>query len=320
LLVQIGDPRTAPNPDLTAAQRADLDRRAAAVVDALGTNDAAVPLDVAFPERSDSPNLREPIALGRQTAPHSLELVGYPYIATPEVLSLYGIDAASFDDNVDLLTERDEPLLTIADAPKLDAPPAPAKVVALPTYGSAPNSLLTESAVQRHGWRPARAGWIVEAAHPLSSAQINAARTAAVGAGLAIEVRSRQDGLSAVRTGSTLVGALLALAIVAMAVGLIRGESTRDLRTLTATGASARTRRALTASTAAALAALGVVLGTTGAYVALVAAFHSDLDLLVPVPVGNLVSLAVGLPLAATVAGWLLAGKEPSTFHRQALD
>jgi putative ABC transport system permease protein len=100
----------------------------------------------------------------------------------------------------------------------------------------------------------------------------------------------------------------------------MRSEATRDLRTLTATGAAARTRRALTASTAAALAVLGVLLGTTAAYVALLASYHADLGALVPVPVGNLVALGVGLPLAATIAGWSFAGREPGGIARQALD
>ena len=38
---------------------------------------------------------------------------------------------------------------------------------------------------------------------------------------------------------ATAAGALLALAILAMTVGLIRSESAGDLRTLTATGATA---------------------------------------------------------------------------------
>jgi putative ABC transport system permease protein len=94
----------------------------------------------------------------------------------------------------------------------------------------------------------------------------------------------------------------------------------RDVRTLTATGAAAGTRRALTASTAAALAVLGVVLGKGGAYVALVAAYRTDLGQLVPLPLTHLLSLAIGLPVAATVAGWILAGREPRRFLRQALE
>ena len=104
-----------------------------------------------------------------------------------------------------------------------------------------------------------------------------------------------QAGLATLRTIATTSGALLALAIIAMTIGLIRGESASDLRTLTATGAASRTRRTLTASTAGALALLGVVLGAAGAYVALVAGYHSELDRLVPLPLGDLALLAVGL-------------------------
>ena len=192
--------------------------------------------------------------------------------------------------------------------------------VALPPYASAPSVLVTESAVARHGWTPARAGWIVESSHPLSAGAVRAAQRAAAAAGLTIEVRSTEGGLPAVRTGAAIAGAVLAMAIIAIALGLIRGESARDLRTLTATGASPRTRRALTASTAAALAVLGVLLGTGAAYLALLAVFHSDLSQLLPVPLGQLVPLVVGLPIAATAVGWLLAGREPRGIARQALD
>jgi putative ABC transport system permease protein len=63
-----------------------------------------------------------------------------------------------------------------------------------------------------------------------------------------------------------------------------------------------------------------VVLGTTGAYVALVAAYRSQLSRLWPLPAAELLWLAVGVPVAAASAGWLLAGREPRTFARQALD
>jgi putative ABC transport system permease protein len=154
----------------------------------------------------------------------------------------------------------------------------------------------------------------------LTSAQVSAARGAAAQVGLTVEARDSQDGLAALRDVSTGVGALLALAIVAMTIGLLRSESARDLRTLTATGASARTRRALTASTAGALALLGVVLSTLGAYTALVAAYHAQLDRLVPVPTTHLLLLGVGLPAVAAMGGWLLAGREPTAFSRQTLD
>jgi putative ABC transport system permease protein len=76
----------------------------------------------------------------------------------------------------------------------------------------------------------------------------------------------------------------------------------------------------LTASTAAVLALLGALLGMGLAYVVLLAAYRSDLGELTPLPVRELLALGIGLPVAATVVGWLLAGKEPTSFSRQALD
>ena len=88
------------------------------------------------------------------------------------------------------------------------------------------------------------------AAQPLTDAQRGAARRVAAAAGLTAEVRDEQGGLGTLRQSATAAGALFALAVLAMTVGLIRGESGRDLRTLTASGATSATRRTLTAATA----------------------------------------------------------------------
>ena len=61
---------------------------------------------------------------------------------------------------------------------------------------------------------------------------------------------------------------LVALGVLAMTVGLIRSETTSDLRTLTAAGASTWTRRWLVGATAGALGLLGGVLGVVGAHLA----------------------------------------------------
>ena len=104
-----------------------------------------------------------------------------------------------------------------------------------------------------------------------------------------------------------------------MTVGLIRSESAGDLRTLTATGATGRIRRTLTAATAGALALLGALLGVAGAYIVIAATYYDDLGYLGRVPVLSLVLIVVGVPLAATAAGWLLAGREPPTVSRPAI-
>jgi hypothetical protein len=74
--------------------------------------------------------------------------------------------------------------------------------------------------------------------------------------------------LGKIADGATALGIVIALGVLAMPVGVIRSETARDLRTLTATGASTTTRRMITAATAAALGLLGAVLGMTDAVVA----------------------------------------------------
>jgi putative ABC transport system permease protein len=129
---------------------------------------------------------------------------------------------------------------------------------------------------------------------------------------MTVEGRDNQTELTAIRSGATAAGTLLALGILAMTVGLIRSEAASDLRTLSATGATSITRRTLTAATGGALALLGVMLGAAGAYLALLAGYHHDLGTLSRVPLLHLTVTIVGLPLTAAVVGWVLAGREPS--------
>jgi putative ABC transport system permease protein len=179
---------------------------------------------------------------------------------------------------------------------------------------------LTERGLEEGGWTAAPAGWLIETREPFTDAQLAAARAMAADAGLTVETRDEQGGLGTVRSVASAVGVLLALGILAMTVGLIRGESARELRTLTATGAASHTRRALTASTAGALALLGVILAITTTYLALVAGYWPDAGRLTRIPVAHLTAIAVGLPLIATGASWLLAGREQPGVSRAAIE
>jgi putative ABC transport system permease protein len=190
----------------------------------------------------------------------------------------------------------------------------------LPAYSSAPRSFVTEAALAAHGWTAVRSGWLLESSRPLTASEVSAARSAAAAHGVTVEARDAQSGLETAELVATVVGALLALAILAMTIGLIRAEAAADVRTLTATGAGARTRRFLTAGTAGALGLLGAVLGTGGAYLALVAAYRSDLARLGSPPLAPLALVVLGTPLVAWAGGWLLAGREPSSFSRPLLD
>ncbi len=129
-----------------------------------------------------------------------------------------------------------------------------------------------------------RPGWLLESSRPLTSEQIVAARDFAAAGGLTIETQRENPSSTTLIAIATAAGALLALAILAMTVGLIRSESAGDLRTLTATGATSMIRRMLTAATAGALALLGALLGVAGAYLVLGATYFDKLDYLGRIP------------------------------------
>jgi putative ABC transport system permease protein len=196
------------------------------------------------------------------------------------------------------------------------ANPIMQEVSALPAGTSAPNTVITEHAVQKLGLTPYTTGWLVETAKPLSAAQLAGARATAAAAGMSIESKSSIPTSATIIDWATLVGILLALGILAMTIGLIRSETAGDLQILAAAGASSRTRRSLTASTAGALALVGAVVGTIGAYVAMVG-FSSNNNLdglssLKSVPVANLLLILVAMPLVAVIVGWLAAWREPT--------
>ena len=183
-----------------------------------------------------------------------------------------------------------------------------------------PSSFVTVNGLRRLGWKQVPNGWLIESSSPLTSEQIATARKLAAEAGLEIETQRERTSLATPIAIATAAGALLALAILAMTVGLIRSESAGDLRTLTATGATGRTRRTLTAATAGALAFLGALLGVAGVYVAFAATYHDDLGYLGRIPVFPLVLIVAGVPLAAAAAGWLLAGRQPPAIARPAIE
>jgi putative ABC transport system permease protein len=160
----------------------------------------------------------------------------------------------------------------------------------------------------------------------LTPAQITTAQELAAAApgNMSIETRNSIPSLAQIVDAATIFGLVLALGILGLSVGLVRSEARRDLRTLAATGASGATRRTITAATAGALGFTGAVVGIVGGYVAALGFFRSNsldsLSSLSSIPVTNLLIILVGMPLAATVLGWLLAGRDPAGLGRQPLE
>jgi putative ABC transport system permease protein len=250
------------------------------------------------------------------------------YVASPALLAHYGLKASQLRPRSDVITSANSlgglqifmPATEPRPRPSVIAHPDLQVVGQLPVYTSDPNTLITTHAMQALGLQPLPAGWLLQAPHPLTAAQLATARKAAAGAGLYVESRTPQKSLAPLRNWSTAAGILLALGVLAMTVGLIRSETANDLRTLTATGASSTTRRTLTGATAGALALLGALVGTAGAYAGLLAWHRSHLSPLGHVPVANLLIILIGLPVIATAAGWLLSGREPPAINRRPIE
>ena len=185
-----------------------------------------------------------------------------------------------------------------------------------------PNTVITEQAVRALRETLVPVGWLIQAPSALTAAQINAARQAALGLGTTIETKSGQLSLGEISNGATIGGLLLALGVLAMTVGLIRSETARDLRTLTAAGASARTRRALTGVTAGVLALLGAALGTVAAHPRRCSCGRTPASPRpsATCPGSDIGLLVIGMPLIGAAAGWLLGGRQPSAVSRQPLE
>ena len=271
------------------------------------------------------------VGLAKREGPDHWTRGSSVYVATPALLRHLGIDPATVDPSADFLADPTVPTDTLAilrprvrnQVPVTNVQRIDSRAVlgsGGEDTGRVPASFVTLNGLRRHGWKQVPSGWLVESSRPLTSEQISAARERAAGANVTIETQRESTSLATPIAIATGAGAFLALAILAMTVGLIRSEAAGDLRILTATGATGKIRRTLTASTAGALALLGALLGVVGAYLALAATYHDDLGYLGRIPVLSLALIVVGVPLAATVAGWLLAGREPNRIARPAIE
>jgi putative ABC transport system permease protein len=278
--------------------------------------------------------LESPAAGLQSPQPTGRQWDGPIYVATPALLRAFGIDPSAIPAAVDVLSARPglagsgvqlvynddgKGGLGSCEPGSCLAHPVVEEESRLPKGTSAPNTVITESALRRLGLagQSTLDGWELVAANPITPQQLSSAQGLAAADNMSVESKNDAPTSSEIVDWATVIGIALALGILAMSVGLIRSETAQDLRTLTAAGASSRTRRALTAVTAGGLAFGGALLGTLAAYVALTGFFRANglegglSDLYGHIPWTNLFLLVVAMPLAAVVIGWVLAGREP---------
>jgi putative ABC transport system permease protein len=330
--------------NVTPAQLQSLSAKAHAIATDLGSR------DVVELESTDA---------GLNHAASGRNWNGPLYVATPQLLHAFGITSSQYSPTADILTARpglsglSKMQLLYGNGPgpskgggapqfggqNANSWPCPKgsclanppidEVSALPSGTSAPNTVITEHAIRTLHLQTGPsgvAGWLIQTADPLSSAQIHNARLAAAAVNMTVETRSSIPTSATIVDWATVFGIVLALAILAMSVGLIRSETASDLRTLAATGASGRTRRNLTAATAGALGFTGAVLGIVGGYVGTAGWFRTNSlngglgAIFTTVPVTNLLIILIGMPLVAAIGGWVFAGRQPRDLGRQPLE
>jgi putative ABC transport system permease protein len=338
-----GPPSGPPSGPVTGSRLASMAKTAHGIAAALGSHDVV--------ELESANASLQHAASGRSWS-------GTVYVATPQLLRAFGISASQVSPSADILSMRPglsgltkmQLLFTRKGSPGAGAGPGSGngpgggpgsfpcpksqclanpviqEVSALPSGTSAPNTVITEHALSTLGLRSGIAadGWLIQTPNPPTAGQITNAKHTAAAAGLSIETKNSIPSVAVIIGWATVFGIVLALGILAMTLGLIRSETAGDLRTLAATGASGRTRRTLTAVTAGALGLAGAVLGTVAAYAAAIGySWDNKLDglsELTSVPTTSLLLILVGMPLAAAVAGWLLAGREPAAIAHQPME
>lgn len=197
--------------------------------------------------------------------------------------------------------------------------PLPARLHADP-YTSLPQVLVSPAVVAAHRWRVVRAGWLVQNPTPITAAQQRAARARAAQVGLAIETRDPQTYLGRLKWIFAIGGITVTLAVIAIALVLLRIQTTRDQQILTAIGAPSRARRAIATTTAAALAVVGALLGVAGAYLTLIMAYSDTLSRLANIPWTALAALGLGIPALALVTTWFTTSRQPASINRPAID
>jgi len=177
-------------------------------------------------------------------------------VATPQLLQAFGIKASDVNPDADVLTAR--PGLSGVSGLQLvvrgdqggSCPgqclqhPVIQEVGALPAGTSAPNTVITEHAIHTLGLSTSPQGWLIQTPHPPTAAQITNARLTVGAAGMTIETKNSSPSSAEILNYATAFGIALALGILAMTIGLIRSETARDLRTLTAAGAGSPATRA----------------------------------------------------------------------------
>jgi putative ABC transport system permease protein len=321
ILVHANDARNpALVPPHSSSQTDALDRAAGQIASTLPGADI-IPLSVAVDPTappSDEAQASGELDAAQVVRQHGQQLQSYPlYIATPQLLATFGAAATKPDQHNVFAVDATGTWSLLNSSREPIAAPAPLHV---PGYSSLPEVLVSPAMVIARHWREVRAGWLIRSSTPLTTQQNHAAQARAADLGLAIETRDPQTYLGRLRLMFMVGGIAITLAVIGIALVLLRTQTTRDQQILTAVGVPSRARRAIASTTATALAGLGTMLGIAGAYVTLILAYSDTLNRLTNIPLSALMTIGVGIPGLTLITTWLTTSRQPPSINRPVID
>ncbi|HJY68767.1 MAG TPA: hypothetical protein VJ254_18750, partial [Streptosporangiaceae bacterium] len=120
------------------------------------------------------------------------------------------------------LVHKDSALPTCTLSNHCLAGPAIATVSSLPSGTSAPNTVITEYAVSKYHAQTHLDGWLIQAAAPLTAAQLSAVRQFGKANEVQVQTAAYNPSLVDFTDGATALGIVIALSVLAMSVGLMR--------------------------------------------------------------------------------------------------
>ncbi len=126
----------------------------------------------------------------------------------------------------------------------------------LVSYGALPEFWIPESQIDHAQHTPITGAWLITQTGPFTQEE-KAITFDGAGANLEVETRRPNQNDTELRRAATLIGAVVALAILALTVSLLLADSRNEQSVLMALGTKRDTRRWVTASTTGFLALSG---------------------------------------------------------------
>lgn len=235
------------------------------------------------------------------------------WVATPELLAAIGAEPDLSPNSPLFSTIEGEAFITPFDftinpngelgEPTGGLTPEPLNTTA---YSDIGQHWITPAQVDALGGEPIIAGWLITKPTAFTADELDTAYRR-IDQALVVDTQRPNQTSDDIRRNTLIIGMVTALAILAIAVALLRVESRHEDRTLAALGADRRTRKRIAATTTGFFAMSAAALALPAGYLALIA-IRADPGSNYPIvfPVWSIASLSLGIPAIGALVAYLL--------------